>query len=608
MIRLANYGSQPYVGWVRTKTDTTWPDAWTIGETLGVMGAWEGDARVVDVRVTLRPGQVLELDPMAGYVEVPKPPLGTLPADVLGHFGIPTMAGDALSLESIGEDGAAYVFHLSRANDGLLMTHVWLWWYPDQPGWCRGEVMVCASDPELPDMVATVPADFTLRLGKAHVVIPGAVPGAPLLPAGETLADGQARAFPFVAIWPEHLRTTADYNSADIARQFQVCANGITNLWPGGYPALPAGASRMGWTRSHWQGAIARLHGWEFGPLGPVASGGQTGAQEDQVFVGGECEGREGLGAELVRYFVALGTMRRPIHHLDGDGNPADPADHPNCILWSGRPFWPTSTDRLGKPRELNAERDESHGITGQDRQHWLLNTLAVAARLNYSPALQWELGVQARHFCWQETVEPWRATSDFDSARSIGWAGLLVVHVWRNLADRVMAERVAERWRQRVRLVYIPKLAGKPGDIWDPRADDRIRWEIGLSWVQGWMPEQQSVGCYGLDLACELVGPPEGRELALRGAHAVLQRAFWVENGRHVEWERIGYDGVNTVRPIEGQGGHRTGWYRTAWFPMASATVLRHDPQHTLARSIWTQQLRDANGGGSWFAPEVER
>ena len=158
------------------------------------------------------------------------------------------------------------------------------------------------------------------------------------------------------------------------------------------------------------------------------------------------------------------------------------------------------------------------------------------------------------------------------------------------------------------MRLVYIPKLAGKPGDIWDPRADDRIRWEIGLSWVQGWMPEQQSVGCYGLDLACELVGPPEGRELALRGAHAVLQRAFWVENGRHVEWERIGYDGVNTVRPIEGQGGHRTGWYRTAWFPMASATVLRHDPQHTLARSIWTQQLRDANGGGSWFAPEVER
>ena len=313
MIRLANYGSQPYVGWVRTKTDTAWPDAWTIGETLGVMGAWEGDARVVDVRVTLRPGQVLELDPMAGYVEVPKPPLGTLPADVLGHFGIPTMAGDALSLESIGEDGAAYVFHLSRANDGLLMTHVWLWWYPDQPGWCHGEVLVCASDPDLPDMVAEVPAGFTLRLGTAHVLIPGAVPGSPLLPAGETLADGQVRAFPFTAIWPEHLRTTADYNSADIARQFQVAANGIKNLWPGGYPSLPAGASRLGWTRQHWQGAIARLHGWEFGPLGPVASGGQTGAQEDQVFVGGECEGVQGLGAELVRYFVALGTMRRPI-------------------------------------------------------------------------------------------------------------------------------------------------------------------------------------------------------------------------------------------------------------------------------------------------------
>jgi hypothetical protein len=606
MIRLANYGGQPYVGWVRTKTDETWPESWELHDTIGVMGSAEGDARVVDVRVRLQPGQVLELDPALAR-SVPFT-IGGLPANVLGHFGLPTIGDQDLTVESVRQDGAAYVVKLFAGLQGELLTaNVWLWWYPDQPGWCHGEVLVCASDPSIPDMVATIPADFTLRLGKAHVIIPGLTLGAPLLPAGETLADGQVRAFPFCAIWPEHL-TISDYNSADIARQFLVAANGITNLWPGGYPALPVWASALGWTRQHLAGAIARLHGWDFGPLGPVASGGQTGSQEDQVFVGGEAAGTLGLGAELVRYFVALGTMRRPIHHCDETGLPQEPAEHPGCVLWSGRPFWPTSTDRLGKLRELNAERDESHGITGQDRQHWLLNTVAVAARLRYSPALQWELGHQGRHFVWQETVEPWRATSDFDSARSIGWAGLLVVHLWRNLADRALAERVAERWRQRVRQVYIPRLAGKPGSIWDPRADDRIRWEIGLHWVQGWMPEQQSVGCYGLDLACELVGPPEGRALALAGAHAVLRRAFFREGDRWVEWERLGYLGNETVLPAEGAGGHRTGWYRAAWFPLATATVLRHDPGHERARSIWAQQLADGGGGGSWFPPEVVR
>lgn len=607
MIRLANYGPQPYVGWVRTKTDAaTLPRVWMIGDTVGVMGTMEGDARVVDLRVTLQPGQVLELDP-AACIELARFDLGAMPADPLTHFGFPRICGHVLEVEDIEADGATWVFHLSRRIAGsLLIVHVWLWWYPDQPGFCRGEVLVAASDGEIPDMVATIPPDFTLRLGKAAVVIPGAVPGAPLLPAGETLADGQARAWPFVAIWPEHLRTPQDYASADIARQFMVSANGITNLWPGGYPALPAGASKMGWTRSNWQGAIARLHSWEFGPLGPVASGGQTGAQEDQVFVGGECEGTQGLGAELVRYFVALGTLRRPIHHLDENGEPVEPTEHPGCVLWSGRPFWPTSTDRLGKPRELNAERDESHGISGQDRQHWLLNTLAIAARLNYSPAIQWELRTQATHFLWQETVEPWRATSDFDSARSIGWAGILAVHLWRSLADRELADRVAERWRQRVRMVYIPRLGTKPGDIWDPRADDRIRWEIGLHWAQGWMPEQQAVGCYGLDLACEVFGVPEGRELAVRGAHAVLRRAFFRDGERWTEWERLGYDGTNLVLPVEGNGGHRTGWYRAAWFPMATATVLRHEPANERALSIWRQQLADGGGGGSWFPPEV--
>ena len=81
--------------------------------------------------------------------------------------------------------------------------------------------------------------------------------------------------------------------------------------------------------------------------------------------------------------------------------------------------------------------------------------------------------------------------------------------------------------------------------------------------------------------------------------------------NRGKVEWERLGYRGADVLQPheiIEGNGGHRTGWYRAAWFPLATATVLRHEPTNERARAIWRQQLADGGGGGSWFAPEVVR
>lgn len=608
MIRLANYSANTYRGWFRVTTDSEIPAAGSIRGTRFVRGRPFGNgAHVLDVQLDIRSGQVLELPPIESQL-LPAPTVD-VPA-MVRQIGTPTIAGVAVPLLSSQQDGAAALLHFRAKLHPTLVVNLWLWAYPGQ-GWCRGEVMFTAGNPETADLVATIPADLKIDLPGAVVTVPGRLPDV-LMPAGETLADAQSRSWPLTVIWTGRLSLEAgDWASAAACALWQIAGNGIVNLWPGGYPVLPVGMPRLGWTREHWHGAIERLHNWEAGMLGAVAGVGQTGDQEDQVFVGGQCEGREGLGAEIVRYFVALGQSRQPCQHLEADGSPLSPANHPDLVLWSSRPHWHTgvSPDQLGKLRGLTTE---AHGWGGPDREHWLLNTLAVAARLTGSTALQAQLHAHGRNFLLAETIDPRLSTSSADAARSAGWAGLVVVHLWRNLGDRALAQQVADRWRQRVLQVYVPQFGARLGDIWDPRADARIRWEIGLNWEQGWMPEQQAVGAYGLDLACELLNIPEGRALALRGAKAVLRRAFVPDSsGRWVEWERLGYRGEEVLQPheiVEGSGGHRTGWYRAKWFPLATATVLRHEPQNERALSIWRQQVADGGGGGSWFPPEVVR
>lgn len=602
MIRIANYSPDRYSGWVRTTTDRAIPAAGELDGNPYVRGRQLGDAWVVDIKVGMPGGRVLQMDPEGATLGPVR--LVDVPA-MVSRVGTPSILGVPLQVVSSRQDGAAVLIHYRAKILPNLVADVWLWPYQDQ-GWCRGVCTLTAGNPQLPDLVAVVPADLKLEIDGAVVTVPKRLPDA-LLPPGETIADAQSRAFPITVIWPTRLNmANGDWASAGAMVLWQICANGIERLWPGGYPTLPVGMSRLGWTRQHWSGAEERLQGWEAGPLGAVAGGGQTGDQEDQVFVGAECEGVEGLGAETVRYFVALGQSRQPCHHIEADGSPLSSGEHPNLVLWSGRPHWHTgvSPDQLGK---LQALTNEAHGWSGPDREHWLLNTLACAARLTGCPALQAQLAAHARNFLLAETLDPRLSTSSPDAARSVGWAGFVVSHVWRNLEDRALAEQVAERWRQRVLQIYVPQLGARPGGIWDPRADARIRWEIGLQWEQGWMPEQQAVGVAGLDMACALVGPEEGRALALAGAKEVLRRAFTVDGSRFVEWERLGYRGADVLQPheiIEGNGAHRTGWYRAAWFPLATAVVLRHEPQNETARAIWRQQVSDGGGGGRWFWP----
>ena len=416
--------------------------------------------------------------------------------------------------------------------------------------------------------------------------------GAVLLPAGTVIGDGQARSLPLVLIWRQHLNAATEWASAGAAASLSICANGIAKLWPDGNPQPIA--DPLGWTRSNWAGAIARLHNWDDGPLGVKKRSGDTGKQEDQVFVGGECIGPASLGAETVRYLVALGQSKRPCHHLEASGLLLDLAKHPKLVIWSGRAHWHTgvSPDQLGKPRALT--EIESHGWSGPDREHWLQNTVAIAYRLTGSPALQWQLEAQARLFLLQETVDPKLSTSDFSAERAIGWAGIVAVHLWRSLEDRTLAEQVAQRWRDRVAKVYIPKLGGKAQDVWYPRNDARLIADTGWSPLN-FMPYQQALGAYGLDYACRWLGPAEGRTLALRGAKAALRAWERLPDGRWKPWSYWGYSSDLTAPFIEGRGAH-DGANVWVWFTPAVCMVRDREPQNEQARMIWQQVVRETD------------
>lgn len=613
IVHVANYSGAEFEGWKRATVDVVPPAvAGLVGDVRYVLGRRIGsDARVVDVRVRLNPGEIRSID-LSGATTAPFT-LGPLPANPLEYFGLPSIAGVPFSIVDAKPDGAAWLAHLRARTGPMLCTDLWVTWYPDQPSWATAEAVVTASNPSVPDLVATVPEDFRLRFGAADVAVPGLIlepptegaraVGARLLPAGTVLGDGQARSFPLVFIWRQHLTSEREWSSAGAAASLSICANGIARLWPDGNPQPVA--DPLTWTRRNWAGAIARLHAWDAGPIGVAARSGDTGAQEDQVFVGGECcSGPASLGAETVRYLVALGQSRRPCQHLEANGSLLDLAKHPKLVMWSGRAHWHTgvSPDQLGKPRALG--EIESHGWSGPDREHWLCNNLAIAYRISSSPALQWQLEAQARLFLLQETVDPKLSTSDFSAERAIGWAGIVAVHLWRSLEDRTLAEQVAQRWRDRVAKVYVPKLQGKPQDVWKPQPDARLVADTGWRPLN-FMPYQQAIGAYGLDYACRLLGPPEGRELALRGARAAMRAWELQEDGRWKPWSYRGYSTTEQVPFVEGRGAAH-GQNVWVWFTPAVWMLREREQQNEQARAIWQQVVRETDP--KWVPVEANR
>lgn len=628
VVRLANYSSEPFSGWARAVVDTKPLPVGEVDGVICVRGRQTGlDTWAVDLRVALKPNEQRTID--LGTAKRARWAIGPLPADPARFFGarLPTVNGTELQLRDARQDGTALSMHfqgrlakeLPTGGSASSLWHVdfWCLWRPDEPGLMTGEVVCCASNPSIPDVLCessgaassavaasstasatsstgvATDADSTtaltgLRLswGDALVHVPGAGWNAPIVPPS-TFATGQARGVPVTLVWPRNVIN--DWFAVVAGVNRSVCAVGIAKLLPDGNPTLPAGFNATAFTTGLYQESLRRLHTWEPPLLGPAPQSGTTGSQEDQVFVGGECFAPDGLGAEQVRYLNALRILSRPCHHLQEDGTIVDPsAMTPRLTYWDGMPFAHPVVNPyglLGKPR--NPTVDECHGWSGPDVEHWLMNQTVAAARLTGSRALQWELRCQAMVYFGQQTTYSGWSTSQPWASRAVGWEAIAAVHLWRNLEDRLLAERVRLHWLDRFGTVIAP--AWRDRDVVDVRFNDP---RLGPgAWTIPW---QASVGAYGLDLAGEQFGVPEARSIALRLASVVVRDAWDFRDGRWVS---------RAQQPVSGPYMFGDESFNGFGMPLAPAVVLRHDPNNARASSIWSQI---AGNGGSWIAPGV--
>lgn len=587
-LRIANLSPFPWSGWLRTTTDADIagpvvgikPD----GEQLFVVpGPRNGlDTRLIDVRCNLAPGEEVTID-VWEPTEIATP---ALPADPLAYFGGPLrVLGQDAQWVSLEQVGAGFRAHL-RVISGLMQADVWLVYWPDQP-WLEGELMVTFGDTLTTELQQTVDP-VRLEFGNGVVLPVGLQPGMPLIPA-TTFGHGQARVVPFTIMWPNRMlpHLPEQYGSAMASWYRAISAVACERSFAGGNPTFPEGFSARMWAGQHWKRAVELLHSWDAPVLGWAADSTQTGAQEDQCFVGTETLLPDGAGAERVRYFTALKWAARPCHFYEPSGVPVDVQSRPDLRLFVSRPHR-SGRDMLGKVEDLRKE--QASGWMGPDAQHWFFSTLAMAARCTGSAACQRLLEHQARNYIIQLTTGS-GATSAIWSSRELGWEGIAVVHLWRELADRGLADRVREHWHRRCHWLASKLPTAGP---WDVRADD-TRLGTG-SW---WMPWQQAIGAYGLDLAARILGDDGAgiRLIALRGAELVVAQAWEKAGTRWREFELVALDGRK----------HRSGMFWGSWLPMAVAVVLLADPANERARAIWTQIVDDCDGDGKWLPPEVK-
>jgi hypothetical protein len=562
-----------------------------VGDVPFIVGRQVGiDTWVVDLRVTLKPGERRTVDlglavgtaQTSADVEVPG-----LPADSLAHCGGPLRVnGIEPQWISLAQDGAGWLCHLRARHGRMLHTDLWLKWYGDQPSWCRGWSATTASNPAVPDLAETAAGGVILTWGDAIVQPTGGTPFF-LVPPGTEFCDGQARLVPFVAAWPRHLPPASTIDAFPA-----VGAVGVQTLHPGGNARHPADLDLAAILRSA-PDAARLLHTWEPALRGPSNNAKVTGAQEDQLWHS-EPLLRGGVGIERV---LELDSYKRggfPYHHLEVTGEQFASALHPRCWFGeSGRPNYATAANRLGKPLAFDFAAVPGPWF-GPDYEHPLCGRLFESSRLTGSPLLQWELEALARAMMQQWTVDPAYVGAYWCFAsRAFGMEGLMASRLWRALGNRALAERVRVHWRAR--------WAGplQRDDRGAPALVGRKYWHDGFKEQGRWAGWQQAQGALGLDEAGRDLGVPEARAIALEGALVVVDECFYQVAGQWRSYKTL---------PL---GAGLPDLDNTFWlfgYPCAVAVVLRHQPTHQRARSIWQQMQADATSSAScsWLAPGV--
>ena len=288
VVRVANIAPVSFSGWVRTTVDIAPPHAaGAVGDTTYVVGRSVGlETRVLDLRVTLAAGEERSID-LAGSTSI-EFALAPLPTDPLAHFGgACTFAGEPLALVGLQPDGAAWLATMRGRVGRMFVVTVWVPWFPDQPAWAYGECAVIASNPAVPDMVATAPPGAALQFGSALTILPGRGL-APFLTAGDTFADGQGRVAPVMFFWLQHLRRASEWSSVGAAADWSVSAVGVSRVWADGNPTDPASFHVRSWIAGNLPESARRLWTWDEPVIGPAIRSSASGGQEEQFWTRGE--------------------------------------------------------------------------------------------------------------------------------------------------------------------------------------------------------------------------------------------------------------------------------------------------------------------------------
>lgn len=531
--------------------------------------------------------------------------LEPIPANWQDQFGKPSISYLPMQLVDAVQDGAAWKFSLrlrpqDTSQNSMFLWQTWLRWYPEHKGWMEGELLLACSNTGLPYLTAITPLATELRFSGKDTVVrsPGWPLGSALLPAGEVFGDGQARAWPILVAWLDQIQ--APFENLAAIDEFAIAGHGVTNFYlPVNSTGSPYARPAAPFWAQYQQDVKRSLHRWQASPLGVTQNSGQTGAQEDQVFVGGEA--LDPVAAQL-RYWIALTQLRRPCHHLEPEGTLIAPGSRTSLMLWDGRPLW-ISQDQLGKPRGLQPQ--EAHEWWGPDVEHWLLNTMAVAAQTTDSDAIQWGLEAQAIVYLHQWTTAAGLSTSQTYASRAVGWECFAVLHLIRNLRNRTLAKVVRHRWQDRLRQIIVPVHGNMAPAIWDVRVDDG-RLGPGPRWI----PWQQAVEAAGLLYAAQYIinhsiDDKLGLELhsmAVAGATMVLD-CGWRYDG--IRW-LSNPSGLSTVDGSGGEWGESFNFFGMSMAPAVAILALPADHPHAVkARNIW-EQLKKTDATNQWLLPGI--
>jgi hypothetical protein len=510
MIRARNYGPSPFRGWWRA-TCSNWPThACGVPEDAAVrqkchrlvFGPLLGDRREVDLLLELKPGEEVDVDPMATRAELHEMP-GFDPA----AYGVPALAYDGklvpLAFLDAEVAGAKIRCHFrGRFDTGLPCVDVWVDFVPDQP-WAWWELLIVAANPDKPQASWRCAADLQLTWMHVDGALVARVPmqlPAVLLRAGDGLAHGQARGFVGVVGWQP--LTDAARAAAIAAAHHGIAAVEVDQAAPIGLP-LPERGDKFGpvlsWGSRHLQSSRDSLDSYAPPQLGPAPNSAVTGAQEDQGYAqGGELAEPGNL---LPSFYAALGMARRPCHWIEPNGELLR-TDRAQLVFWSGQPHWHrgVSPDQLGLAKL--PDQIETSGWYGPDREHWFANRLWFALASTASPALYRLAEHQAQLFLFGETVRPGWSTSGAGTARGVGWTALVAANLLRLLRPGDLRTRFVRRVLERIETVLIPQLAPEarktiPVMFLHPGSD--LRSGISSAYPFWWQTWQQAVGSFGL-------------------------------------------------------------------------------------------------------------